>query len=158
DWDKISMIDAGHFDAGTAYVAVDRHRLDDLRPHIFRTHDFGTNWQEVIKGGPEGAYVRSGREDPVSKGLRFAGTEVGVFVSSDDGENWQSLRLNMPVAPVHDLVVKNDDLVVATHGRAFWILDDISPLRQTNTTTLGDVAEAADLFKPATAIRIRRNI
>jgi photosystem II stability/assembly factor-like uncharacterized protein len=175
DWSKISMIDAGHFDAGTAYAAVDRHRLDDLKPHVFRTHDFGATWQEIANGIPDGAYVRSLREDPVRKGLLFAGTELGVFFSLEDGGCWQSLRLNMPVAPVHDLVIKNNDLVVATHGRAFWILDDISPLRQMEELAFGDdkscsasppqsylqqyasLAQPVRLFKPAVPIRIRRN-
>src|SRR5205085_400535 len=151
DWSKVSVIDAGHFDAGTAYAAVDRHRLDDLGPHIFRTHDSGATWKEISHGIPAGAYVRAVREDLVRKGLLFAGTELGVYFSLDDGDTWQPLRLNMPVAPVHDLVVKDNDLVVATHGRAFWILDDISPLRQMNSAI---AAEPAHLFKPAMAMRM----
>jgi hypothetical protein len=155
DWSKISIIDASHFDTGTAYAAVDRHRLDDIAPHIYRTHDFGKTWTQITQGIPEGAYVRAVREDTVRKGLLFAGTELGVYVSLNDGDSWQPLRLNMPVAPVHDLVVKNNDLVVATHGRSFWILDDISPLRQMDNTSIPDPVH---LFKPATAIRIRTNV
>jgi photosystem II stability/assembly factor-like uncharacterized protein len=152
-WSKISLIDASHFDPATAYAAVDRHRLSDIAPHIFRTHDSGKSWTEIVSGIPSGAYVRAVREDPVRKGLLFAGTELGVYFSSDDGDHWQPLRLNMPVTPVHDLVIKDNDLVVATHGRSFWILDDISPLRQMNAET----AAGAYLFKPAQAMRIRAN-
>jgi photosystem II stability/assembly factor-like uncharacterized protein len=152
DWSKISIIDASHFDAGTAYAAIDRHRLDDIGPYIYRTHDFGKNWTRINTGIPEGAYVRVVREDPVKKGLLFAGTELGVFFSINDGDSWQPLRLNMPVSPVHDLVIKDNDLVAATHGRAFWILDDISPLRQ---LTAEVQSAPAHLFQPASAMRIR---
>jgi photosystem II stability/assembly factor-like uncharacterized protein len=152
DWSKISIIEASHFEAGTAYAAVDRHRLDDIGPYIYRTRDFGKNWIRINSGIPEGAYVRVVREDPVRKGLLFAGTEVGVFFSLNDGDSWQALRLNLPVSPVHDLVIKDNDLVAATHGRAFWILDDIAPLRQLDAKT-----EAAPvlLFQPSPAMRIR---
>lgn len=155
DWSKISMVDASHFDAGTAYAAIDRHRLDDIAPHIYRTHDFGKSWTSVTQGIPNGAYVRSVREDSVRKGLLFAGTELGIYVSLNDGDSWQSLRMNMPVVPVHDLVVKNNDLVAATHGRSFWILDDISPLRQMQNQT---ASPAAHLYTPAKAVRIRANV
>jgi photosystem II stability/assembly factor-like uncharacterized protein len=154
DWSKISLIDASHFDAGTAYAAIDRHRLDDIGPSIYRTRDFGKNWTRINKGIPAGAYVRAVREDPVKKGLLFAGTELGVFFSINDGDSWQPLQLNLPVSPVHDLVIKDNDLVIATHGRSFWILDDISPLRQ--LTPEMQSAEA-HLFAPATAMRIRAN-
>ena len=154
DWSKISMIEASHFDAGTAYAAVDRHRLDDIAPLIYRTHDFGKSWTKITQGIPDGAYVRTVREDTVRKELLFAGTELGVYVSLNDGGSWSPLLLNMPVAPVHDLVVKNNDLVAATHGRSFWILDDISPLRQINHQT---GSAGVNLFKPATAMRIRAN-
>jgi photosystem II stability/assembly factor-like uncharacterized protein len=154
DWSKISLIDASHFSAGTAYAAIDRHRLDDMSPYIYRTHDFGKTWTRINSGIPDGAYVRAVREDPVKKGLLFAGTELGVFFSINDGDSWQPLQLNLPVTPVHDLVIKDTDLVIATHGRAFWILDDISPLRQ---LTSGVQSEAAHLFVPATAMRIRAN-
>jgi photosystem II stability/assembly factor-like uncharacterized protein len=151
-WSKISAIDASHFGNATAYAAVDRHRLADIGPHIYRTHDSGKTWAEIIAGIPNGAYVRVVREDPLRKGLLFAGTELGVYFSLDDGDHWQPLQLNLPVVPVHDLVIKDNDLVVATHGRSFWILDDISPLRQITS----EMATAqAYLFRPATAMRIR---
>jgi len=153
-WSKISIIDAGRFDAGTAYAAIDRHRMNDISPWIYRTHDYGKSWTRISSGIPEGAYVRAVREDPVRKGLLFAGTELGVFFSINYGDSWQPLQLNLPVSPVHDLVIKDNDLVIATHGRSFWILDDISPLRQLNA----EIASApAHLFKPATAIRMRAN-
>jgi len=152
DWSKISIIEASHFAAGTAYAAIDRHRLDDIGPYIYRTHDFGKSWTRTNAGIPNGAYVRSVREDPIKKGLLFAGTELGVFFSINNGDSWQPLQLNLPVSPVHDLVIKDNDLVVATHGRAFWILDDISPLRQLT----GEIQAApAHLFQPSAAMRIR---
>jgi len=152
DWSKISLIDASHFDAGTAYAAVDRHRLDNIGPYIYRTHDFGKIWTRINSSIPNGAYVRVVREDPVKKGLLFAGTELGVFFSINDGDSWQPLQLNLPVSPVHDLVIKDNDLVTATHGRSFWILDDISPLRQLT----GEIQAApAHLFQPSTAMRVR---
>ena len=154
DWSKISLIEASHFDAATAYAAIDRHRLDDIGPYIYRTHDFGKIWTRISNGIPPGAYVRAVREDPVKKGLLFAGTELGVFFSTNNGDFWQPLQLNLPVSPVHDLAIKDNDLVIATHGRSFWILDDISPLRQLTT----DVETSpAHLFLPATAMRIRAN-
>jgi photosystem II stability/assembly factor-like uncharacterized protein len=151
-WSKISVIDASHFDPASAYAAVDRHRLSDIGPHIYRTHDFGASWTEIASGIPNGAYVRAVREDPVRNGLLFAGTELGVYFSVDDGDHWQPLRLNMPVTPVHDLTIKDNDLVAATHGRSFWILDDISPLRQISARTTG---APAVLFQPAKAVRMR---
>ena len=151
-WMKVSIMDAGHFDALTAYAAVNTLRLDDLRPHIFRTHDGGKTWTEIVKGLPVDAPVDAVREDPKKKGLLFASTERAVYVSFDDGADWQSLRLNMPASSVRDIVVKDDDLVAATHGRGFWILDDITPLRQIGA----EVASApAYLYKPETAIRVR---
>jgi hypothetical protein len=155
EWSRISILDASHFDAGTLYAAVDRHRLDDYQPYIFRTHDFGKTWMRVSNGIRAPAFVRAVREDPARKGLLYAGTELGVYVSFDDGDHWQSLQLNLPVAPIHDLVVHGDDLVVATHGRAFWILDDLSPLRQASEQ-IG--ASRAQLFYPQTAIRVRPNV
>ena len=148
------MIDAGRFDPLTAYAAINTLRLDDLRPHIFRTHDGGKTWTEIVTGIPDGETVNAVREDPKRKGLLFAGTERAVYVSFDDGANWQSLRLNMAVSSVRDLIVKDDDLVAATHGRGFWILDDITPLRQIDAAT--DAADAM-LFKPTTAWRVRWN-
>ncbi|HEX6907529.1 MAG TPA: hypothetical protein VF154_13025 [Terriglobales bacterium] len=153
-WSKISLMEASRFDAGTAYAAVDRHRLDDFRPYIYRTHDYGKSWTKVADGIPDTAYVHAVREDPERKGLLYAGTETGVYVSFDDGGHWQPLQLNLPVAPVHDLVVHGDDLVVATHGRSFWILDDLTPLRQLDAALANSDAH---LFRPAAALRVRAN-
>jgi photosystem II stability/assembly factor-like uncharacterized protein len=152
DWSKISLIEASHFDAGTAYAAVDRHRLNDIGPYIYRTRDFGKSWSRINNGIPNGAYVRAVREDRVKKGLLFASTELGVYFSINDGDSRQPLQLNLPVSPVHDLVIKDNDLVIATHGRAFWILDDISPLRQLTSEI---ESEQAHLFTPSAAMRIR---
>ncbi|MEP6742146.1 MAG: glycoside hydrolase, partial [bacterium] len=153
-WSMISLIDASSHDPATAYAAVDRHQMDDIKPYIYRTRDFGKTWTQITNGIPDNTYVHAVREDPVRKGLLFAGTETGVFVSFNDGENWQPLQLNLPSASVRDLVIKGNDLVIATHGRSFWILDDISPLREMNA----QVANASvHLFQPASAIRIRKN-
>ncbi len=151
---KISLIDAGRFDDQTAYAAVNTLRLDDLRPHIYRTHDGGKTWAEIVNGIPSDENTNAVREDPKRKGLLYASTERAVYVSFDDGDHWQSLRLNMPAGSVRDIIVKNDDLVAATHGRGFWILDDITPLRQLNSTVLS----ADHLFKPQDAIRVRWNM
>jgi len=151
-WQKVSIIDAGHFDKDTAYAAINTFRLDDLRPHIYRTHDGGKIWSEIVDGIPDGAAVNVVREDPKRKGLLYAGSEREVYVSFDDGEHWQSLRIDMPATSIRDLVVKGDDLIAATHGRGFWILDDVTPLRQLNTTVTDS---AAYLFKPETAMRVR---
>ena len=148
------MIDAGRFSAQTAYAAVNTLRIDDMRPYIYRTHDGGKTWTEIV-GGMEGAgAVNAVREDPKKRGLLYASTENGVYVSFDDGERWQSLRLNLPASSVRDLIVKDDDVAVATHGRGFWILDDITPLRQIDATT---AARDVVLFKPAAAWRVRWN-
>jgi photosystem II stability/assembly factor-like uncharacterized protein len=149
-WQKISLIDAGHFDANTAYVAVNTLRLDDVRPHIYRTRDAGKTWTEIVHGIPDGQTVNVVREDTQRKGLLFAGTERAVYISFDDGDNWESLRLNMPATSVRDLIIKDDDIAVATHGRGFWILDNITPLRQLTK----DQRETI-LFKPQTALRVR---
>lgn len=149
---KVSILDAGHFDRATAYAAVNTLRLDELRPHIYRTHDGGSSWTEIVAGIPDGATVNVVREDPRRKGLLFAGTEREVYVSFDDGDHWQSLRLNMPATSIRDLIVKDDDIAVATHSRGFWILDDIGPLRQ---LTPAVVDSGAFLFQPQTAIRVR---
>lgn len=149
-WSLVSLIEASPHQAGTAYLAVDRHRLDDLRPYIYKTEDYGRTWTKIVAGIPETSYVHAVREDPRRPGLLYAGTEAEVFVSFDDGGHWQSLKLNMPTTPIHDLAVKDDDLVVATHGRAFWILDDLSPLRQWNPA-IKDAA--AYLYKPRLAFR-----
>ena len=150
-WSKIAMIDASHFDAGTAFLAADRHRLDDLAPHIYRTRDGGKTWTEISAGLPAGSYVNAVREDPVRKGLLYAGTETGVFVSFDEGEHWQSLQRNMPNCSVRDIAVHGGDIVVATHGRSFWIADEVSALRQ-----LDAAAASADawLFAPPPAVRL----
>jgi photosystem II stability/assembly factor-like uncharacterized protein len=152
-WSKVTHIEASHYAASTAYAAVDRHRLDDLRPYLYRTRDFGKNWQLVSNGIPEGSFLNCIREDPVREGLLYACTEKGVYVSFDDGDNWQSLQLNLPVTSVRDLVVHGDDLVVATFGRAFWVLDDITPLRQLDPQI---AASEIWLFRPATACRVRQ--
>ena len=153
-WSKVSIIDAGHFDTQTAYAAINRIRLDDLHPHIYRTHDGGKTWTEIVNGLPDDP-INVVREDPVRKGLLFAGSERAVYVSFDDGDHWQSLRLNMAASSVRDLVIHKDDLVVATHGRSFWILDDITPLRQINAEV---AAAAAFLFQPETAYRVQRDV
>jgi len=150
-WSMVSLIEASPHDAGTAYAAIDRHKLDDLKPLAYRTHDYGKTWTRIVSGIPEGAYVHVVREDPLRKGLLYAGTELGVYTSIDDGAHWQPLQLNLPTSPVHDLVVKDNDLVAATHGRSFWVLDDLTPLRQlAEGMTPGDV----HLFRPATAVRL----
>jgi photosystem II stability/assembly factor-like uncharacterized protein len=154
-WAKVSLIEASHFDNDTAYAAINTFRLDDLRPHIYRTRDGGKTWKHIARGIPDGGIVNAVREDPARKGLLYAGTEQAVYVSFDDGENWQSLRLNMPATSIRDLVVHNDDLVVGTHGRSFWILDDITPLRQIDSQI---AAMDAHLFKPQVAYRIRRSV
>jgi photosystem II stability/assembly factor-like uncharacterized protein len=151
EWSRISLIEASPHDAGTAYVAVDRHQNDDLAPYIYKTTDYGATWSRITAGIPEGDFVRAVREDPKKKGLLYAGTERGVFVSFDDGAHWRSLQINLPITPVHDLVIKNDDLVLATHGRSFWILDDVSPLRQFADSVAN---EDMHLYLPATAYRV----
>jgi photosystem II stability/assembly factor-like uncharacterized protein len=153
-WSKISQLDASYFDAETVYAAVNRFRLDDLRPHIYRTHDGGKTWKKIVDGIPENEVVNTVREDPVRKGMLFAGTERAAYVSLDDGDHWQTLRLNMPATSIRDLVVHNDDVVVGTHGRSFWILDDITPLRQLNANV---ASTPATLFKPQVAYRIGRD-
>jgi photosystem II stability/assembly factor-like uncharacterized protein len=152
EWARVSQIDPSPFDAGTAYVAVDRHQFDDLRPYIYKTSDYGKTWTKLGQGIPDTAFVRVVREDPKKRGLLYAGTETGMYVSFNDGANWRALQLNLPTTPVHDLAIKGDDLVVATHGRAFWILDDLSPLRQYSD----DIGKKdAFLYAPATAYRIQ---
>jgi photosystem II stability/assembly factor-like uncharacterized protein len=153
-WSKVSVIEASRTEAGAAYAAVNRFRLDDLRPHIYRTRDFGKSWQEIVAGLPDNAPVNVVREDPVRKGLLFAGTETGVFVSFEDGDHWQALQLNLPHTSMRDLTVHGDDLIVATHGRSFWILDDITPLRQLNEKFS---ASEPHLYAPQEAVRIHWN-
>jgi photosystem II stability/assembly factor-like uncharacterized protein len=151
---KVSVLEAGHFNKDVAYAAINTLRLDDLRPHIFRTSDAGATWTEITNGIPANENVNAVREDPERKGLLFAATERAVYVSFDDGASWQSLRLNMPATSIRDVIVKGDDLAVGTHGRGFWILDNITPLRQFEQTM-----RAADmLFRPQTAMRVRWNM
>jgi hypothetical protein len=153
-WSNISMIEASHFDPGEAYAAIDRHEVDDYRPCIYRTRDFGKSWQRIDTGIAPGAFLRAVREDPKKKGLLFAGTELGIYASFDDGDHWQPLQLNLPVTSVRDLQIHGDDLVIATHGRAFWILDDIEPLRQIHA---GIACPGACFFQPAAALRADNN-
>jgi photosystem II stability/assembly factor-like uncharacterized protein len=150
DWTRISLIEASHFNPAEAYAAVNRHRLDDQTPYLYRTRDYGQTWQPITEGIHAPAFLRAVREDPTHKGLLFAGTEFGVYISFDDGDHWQSLQLNLPVTSIRDLAIHGDDLIVATHGRSFWILDNITPLRQA-----ADGHDAsAWLYRPATAVRV----
>ncbi|MEP7111519.1 MAG: hypothetical protein ABI760_26225 [Ferruginibacter sp.] len=153
-WSKISMMEAGHKDVNTAYAAVNRIRLDDMKPHIYKTADRGKTWKEIVTGLPNDP-INVVREDHIRKGLLFAGSETAVYVSFDDGEHWQSLRLNMPATSIRDLVIKDDDLVVGTHGRSFWILDDISTLRQTTNQLIN---KSAILYIPQNSFRVRWNL
>src|SRR5438132_2078598 len=150
-WAKVSIIEASHFDPQTAYAAINTFRLDDLRPHIYRTLDGGKAWTQIINGIVDGSIVNVVREDPKTRGLLFAGSEQAVYVSFDDGDHWQSLRLNMAPSSIRDLAVHGDDLIAATHGRGFWILDDIEPLR------VAPPSSAAFLFPIANAWRFRWN-
>lgn len=150
EFSRISMIDASAHDAGSAYLAAKRYQLDDRKPYIYRTHDFGKTWTKIVNGIPEDDYVHVAREDPKRRGLLYAGTEHGIFISFDDGDHWQSLRLNLPDTQVSDLVRKDDDLVIATHGRSFYVLDDVTALGQMNQETAGG---ALHVFAPADAIR-----
>ena len=149
----MGIVEASHFDADTAYLAVDRHRLDDRRPYVYRTHDGGASWQLAVAGIAPDHFVNAVREDPERRGLLYAATEEGVYVSLDDGDHWQPLQLGLPVTSVRDLVVHGDDLVIATHGRGIWILDDMTPLRQLSPEV---AAAEAWLYRPATAVRERR--
>ncbi|HEY2738096.1 MAG TPA: hypothetical protein VGK45_06790, partial [Thermoanaerobaculia bacterium] len=151
-WSKVGILDTSHFDPETAYAAIDRHRLDDFKPYIYRTHDGGQHWSLIAQGIPDGSFVNAVREDSVRKGLLYAGTEKGVYVSFDDGDHWQPFQNGLPVTSVRDIEVHGDDVVIATHGRAFWILDDVIPLRQITA----EVEKAsAWLFAPAPAVRQR---
>ncbi len=154
DWSKISLIDASAIDPDTAYLAIDRHRLDDFSPRAYVTHDAGSSWREIGHGLPAGAYVKVVREDPMRPGLLYAGTSRGVHVSFDDGEHWQSLQLNLPTTGVNDLLVHEDDLVIATQGRALWVLDAVAPLRHLAQTP---AATSPELLAPEAAIRLRFN-
>ena len=152
DWSAISMIEASHYDPAVAYAAVDRSRLGDQKPHLYRTRDYGATWTPITEGISATTFLRAVREDPRRKGLLFAGTEYGVYVSFDDGDHWQSLQLNLPVTSVRDLTIHGDDLVIATHGRSFWILDDITPLRQAFEAV--HAIKNVWLYHPAVAIRV----
>ena len=152
EWSLVSIIDPSPHSASTAYIAIDRHKLDDFHPYLFKTTDFGKTWSKITNGLPDNSYAHVVREDPKHKGLLFAGTENGMYVSFDDGGHWQSLKLNLPTTPIHDLTIKDNDLIVATHGRSFWVLDDITPLRQMTPST---ASEDAHLFEPQTAVRFR---
>jgi photosystem II stability/assembly factor-like uncharacterized protein len=152
-WSKISIMDASHFDANTAYAAVNRIRLDDMHPHIYKTNDGGKTWKEIVKGLPDDP-INVVREDPKQKGLLYAGSERAVYVSFDDGEHWQSLRLNMPATSIRDLVIKDDDIVIGTHGRSFWILDNINSLRQIAQISV----KTSTLYRPVVTYRVRWNM
>jgi len=152
-WSKVAQLDASHFDDRSVYAAINSLRLDDLKPHIFRTHDNGATWKEIVRGLPDGP-INVVREDPVRQGLLFAGSELAVFVSFNDGDDWQPLRLNMPATSIRDLVIHEEDLVVGTHGRGFWILDDISPLREMSAATS---SADAHLFAPRPTWRFPRD-
>ena len=149
-WGTVSMIEASRYDADTAYVAVDRHKLDDVKPYVFATHDAGKSWARLDGTIPEGSFVHAVREDTVKKELLYAGTETGVLVSFDSGQHWQSLQVNLPRSPVHDLAVSGDDLAIATHGRSFWIMDDVTALRQVAAAA---AVSAAYLYAPGKSVR-----
>ncbi len=154
EWSLISIIEPSPFDAGTVYIAATKYKLGDFKPYIFKTTDYGKTWKKIVNGIPDGHFTRVVRADPNRKGLLYAGTEFGIYVSFDDGENWQTLQLNLPITPIYDVAVhpREKDLVVATHGRSFWILDDLTPLYQ-----LSDEVAKSDiyLFKPRDAYRMR---
>ncbi|MFN2603731.1 MAG: glycosyl hydrolase [Gemmatimonadaceae bacterium] len=150
EWSRISMIEASHFSPGTAYVASNHYQMDDMRPYIYKTTDYGATWQLITNGIPATEFLRVVREDPERAGLLYAGTERGVWVSFDNGASWQTLRRNLPIVPVHDLAIKEGDLIAATHGRGFWILDDLSALRQMSPAI---VSSQAHLFKPRNVYR-----
>ena len=152
-WSKVTQISASHFDEETAYASVSRFRIDDSHPYIYRTHDGGKTWKRITAGLPDFGAVNTVREDAIRKGLLFAGTENAVWVSFDDGDHWQSLQMNLPHTSMRDLWIHENDLIVATHGRSFWILDDISPLREVSA----EVANSIHLFKPGLAYRVQRD-
>jgi photosystem II stability/assembly factor-like uncharacterized protein len=152
DWSKVGMLEASHFDRDIAYAAIDRHRLDDRKPYLYRTRDGGRSWQAIVAGIRDGDFVNAVREDPARRGLLYAATELGVYVSFDDGDHWRPMQMNLPRTSVRDLEVHGDDLVIATHGRGFWVLDDLAPVRQMSGA---GTDSATRLFKPSTAIRVR---
>ncbi len=150
-WSKVGILEASHFDPATVYAAVDRHRLEDFAPHIYRTRDGGKNWTEISRGLPAGGHANVVREDPARRGLLYAGTEMGISVSFDDGDHWQSLQRNLPNCTVRDIAIRRGDLVIGTHGRSFWVLDDVSLLRQLDQKA---ATAAAWLFAPREAVRL----
>ncbi len=149
-WSKISLIEASRFDPATAYATIDRRRLDDRKPYLYITHDYGKTWKLSVEGIAPTHFLRAVRQDPVQRNLLFAGTEFGIYASFDEGDHWQSLQLNLPVSSVRDMTVHDSDLIVATHGRSFWILDDIAPLRQAAAVQ----AAKPYLYAPPTAVRV----
>ncbi len=150
-WSKVGIIEASHFDPATAYIAVDRHRIEDYAPYIYRTRDGGATWTTLANGIPDGSFVNVVREDPAQRGLLYAGTERGVYASFDDGASWQPLQLNLPVTSIRDIAVHGNDIAIATHGRAFWVMDDVAPLRQAAAA----IAAGGDyLFAPSPAYRV----
>ena len=159
EWIQINAVDASPFDAGTAYVAATMYKWDDFRPYLYKTNDYGRTWRKITNGIPDGAFTRVVREDPNKRGLLYAGTETGVYVSFDDGDNWRSLQLNLPVTPITDLAVhkREKDLVVATQGRSFWILDDLTVLHQLKDAGAGATLANLDsrLFRPEDAYRMQ---
>jgi len=163
EFTMVSMLEASHFDAATAYVSVDRHEENDFKPHIYKTHDYGKTWTEIDNGiadpkGVNGDFVRVVREDPKQKGLLYAGTENAAYVSFDEGDHWSALQLNMPTASVRDLQINGNDLVAATYGRAFWVLDDVAPLRQIAATGAAKAMQQTMLFHPAKALRVQLDL
>jgi photosystem II stability/assembly factor-like uncharacterized protein len=150
-WSRISWIEASHFDPAEAYAAIDRHRMDDQQPYLYRTRDYGATWQLIANGISASSFARVVREDPKTRNLLFAGTELGIYVSFDDGDHWQSLQLNLPITSVQDLVIHGEDLIIATHGRSFWILDDITPLRQANDAAKNS---SPTFYAPADSVRV----
>ena len=155
-WSKVSQLEAGHFDVESAYASVDRHRLADMKPYIYRTHDGGKTWKNIVTGIPEGAFVNSIKEDPKAKGLLYAATELRLYVSFNDGDRWQPLQNNMPVTSVRDVVVHGDDLDVATYGRGFWVLDQMTALRQLATDGAQISSSGAYLFTPGETFALRQ--
>ena len=153
DWGTVACIEASPHDAGTAYVVVDNHRMDDYKPYVWKTTDFGKTWTAITDGLDDRTFCHAIREDPKKKGLLYLGTEHGVMYSPDAGKTWKSLQQNLPTVPVHDLVVKDNDLVVGTHGRSIWILDDLTPLRETTDAIRNQTAHLFPV-QPATSWRL----
>jgi photosystem II stability/assembly factor-like uncharacterized protein len=147
---RISIIDESRHKPGTLYLAANRYQVDDRAPYVFKTHDYGKTWTKIINGIAEGHFARAIREDVVRPGLLFLATEHGVYFSINDGQKWQKIQLNLPDTPVRDLVIKDNDIVIGTHGRGFWILDDIQPIRQYQQSISN---KSVFLFEPADAIR-----